>query len=730
MASLLLTAVGTAIGGPIGGALGAVLGRAVDQQIFGSGPREGPRLQELSVTTSSYGQPIARQFGKVRTAGTIIWSTDLVEQSETSGGGKGAGSTTSYTYSASFAVALSSTPISGIGRIWADGGLLRGTAGDLKVEGEMRTYLGTGDTPVDPLIAAIENTDVPGFRDLAYVVFEDLSLASFGNRIPALSFEVFGETSESEGSAVSLMQIIPAATSTNGADRLDGLAGLSDQGGAIKTLLMGLNSAYPLSSVTTGEELLIELADRSDIQPVTLPEQLHSPDNTEGEASSLSSATEQRENPLSLRYYDLDRDYQPGVQRAIGRRMPGRERMVDLPATMAASDARALVTREANRHRWRSETRTVQIGELDLAVRPGACVVLPDRPGRWRVLSWEWEERGIALTLERLSPVDGIALNADPGSFPEPPDLAAVATVLRVFETPAFSTTASDSPVIYAAASAESQAWQGAAMYSDSSVGLSRIGSIGPSRSKIGSLLEPLAVSSGMMLEEGAEAVVELVAEDLELPNTTIEGLANGDNRVLVGGEVLQYLTAEAIGPAIWRLKGLLRRRGATEDQALLGHNPGTSVVLLDNSLLNLSASAVSVFPTTAWAAIGIGDNQPSVAALSNEGLSIRPAAVVHPCVIRSTTGDLAFTWTRRARGQWLWSDSLEVPLVEQNEAYLIGYGDEADPHAHWQTAEPQFELDIAAQGELVAMFGEGPLWVKQIGTYSNSAATFLTSLV
>ena len=66
MATLVLTAVGTAVGGPLGGAIGALVGNQIDRSLFGSGGREGPRLQELKVTSSSYGTPIARHYGRVR----------------------------------------------------------------------------------------------------------------------------------------------------------------------------------------------------------------------------------------------------------------------------------------------------------------------------------------------------------------------------------------------------------------------------------------------------------------------------------------------------------------------------------------------------------------------------------------------------------------------------------------------------------------------------------------
>ena len=116
MATLILSAAGTAVGGPIGGAVGALLGRAIDSSVIGAPPREGPRLSELAVTTSSYGQPIPRVFGTMRLPGSIIWATDLRESSETSGG-KGQPKTTTYSYATSFAVALSSRPVAAIGRV-------------------------------------------------------------------------------------------------------------------------------------------------------------------------------------------------------------------------------------------------------------------------------------------------------------------------------------------------------------------------------------------------------------------------------------------------------------------------------------------------------------------------------------------------------------------------------------------------------------------------------------
>src|SRR5690242_16286504 len=127
MATLVLSTVGASLGGPIGGAIGSLVGQSIDQQIFGA-PRRGPRLGDLAVQTSSYGTQIPRIYGTMRVAGSVVWATDLVEGGTTSGA-KGQPDVT-YSYSVSFAVALSSRRAGEIGRIWADGKLLRGAAGD------------------------------------------------------------------------------------------------------------------------------------------------------------------------------------------------------------------------------------------------------------------------------------------------------------------------------------------------------------------------------------------------------------------------------------------------------------------------------------------------------------------------------------------------------------------------------------------------------------------------
>ncbi|PPB79431.1 putative tail protein [Albidovulum inexpectatum] len=209
MATLVLGAAGAAIGGSIGGAIlgvsaatiggfvGSTIGSVVDSWIVSSlAPTqriEGPRLDSLRITSSTEGAVIPRVYGRMRMGGNIIWATDFREETKTTtqGGGKGGGGggkvkTTEYLYYASFAVAICEGPITGIGRVWADGKPM-----DL-FGVTWRWYPGDESQTADPFIAAkMGAASTPAYRGTAYVVFEDLPLGNYGNRLPQLSFEVF-----------------------------------------------------------------------------------------------------------------------------------------------------------------------------------------------------------------------------------------------------------------------------------------------------------------------------------------------------------------------------------------------------------------------------------------------------------------------------------------------------------------------------------------------------------
>ncbi len=726
MATLILTAVGSAIGGPIGGSIGALIGQQADLLIFGGGTRQGPRLRELAISTSSYGQAIPRQFGRMRVPGTVIWSTDLIVSKRKDKGRKGQPSTVNYSYSASFAVALSSTPIARIGRIWADGNLLRGALGDLKTGGSMRIYCGHGDDPVDPLIAAAKGGHAPAFRDCAYVVFDNLELADYGNRIPALSFEIFADGPED---AVALAQLVPGAITPAGSTTLAHARGFADEGGPLTGTLAAIDQLIPLVCTSGTDGLAIAPRGAADSAALTLPPQLAPIDRAQDEGRHKQRSGVPIRQPAAVRYYDEDRDYQPGVQRALGARSAGRELQIDLPATLSAGGARQLANDSANRARWQHETVIWRIGELDPRITPGTIVRLPDMPGQWLLRSWEWLDRGIELELERLAPALGMPRTSDAGEALPPPDMVIPPTRLAAVEIPPDGTANPSVPLIFAAASAQTSAWRGAALFALQGTALVDIGTTGAQRAVMGTLAEPLAPSAAVLFEPQASATIDLVAGDLGLVETDMAGLVAGANRMLIGGEVIQFMRAVPLGGGRWRVSGLLRGRGGTEPSAAQGHAAQTLAILLDDRLVALDAGLVPPLASTRIAAIGTGDSAPVIAPLANPGLSRRPLSPVHPRLRIEPDSARVFSWTRRARGHWRWDDGVDAPLVEERELYLIGYGPVEAPAVTWSRSEPSLRLTVAVLSDLPIAHGAGSLWVKQVGTFDQSPPLLLAAL-
>lgn len=160
--------------------------------------QEGPQLESARISSSTEGTAMSRIRGHVRIGGQLIWATrfkETVTTNTTSSGGKGSGkkvstSTTEYLYSASFAFAFcEGDPNLQLLKVWADGKRL--DLGDFMY----RFYVGDSTQSVDPLIDTIEGAGtVPAFRGVCYLLFEEMPLKDYGNRIPQITAELYHPT--------------------------------------------------------------------------------------------------------------------------------------------------------------------------------------------------------------------------------------------------------------------------------------------------------------------------------------------------------------------------------------------------------------------------------------------------------------------------------------------------------------------------------------------------------
>lgn len=206
MASLVIAAAGAALGsalipgtvlGMSGASIGWLVGSALATPKIPNQNVQGPRLSDLTVQASTEGAAIPEVWGTWRMSGNVIWATDLIEtvSTESHGGGKGGGggktSTTTYSYSASWAVGLCEGEIAAVRRIWADGKLIYERDVSDALPTGVTVYTGSETQDPDPTIEAdVGAADTPAYRGLAYMVFANIPLADYGNRVPQVSVEV------------------------------------------------------------------------------------------------------------------------------------------------------------------------------------------------------------------------------------------------------------------------------------------------------------------------------------------------------------------------------------------------------------------------------------------------------------------------------------------------------------------------------------------------------------
>ena len=707
MATLILTAVGGAIGGPVGGAIGGLLGNAIDRAVLlKPAGRQGPRLTELKLQTSSYGTAIPRLYGTMRVAGTVVWATDLKESRTRSGGGKGRPSTTTYSYSASFAVLLSARPVIGVGRIWADGQLLRGSAGDLKVATGFRLHPGDERQDPDPLIAAAEaGGQAPAMRGQAYAVFEDLQLADYGNRIPSLTFEVIADPG-------------PIATGAIAADLGVGaeapgrlLGGFSVHGDSVRGVLETLAEVDGgwFAAGAAGPEMRFGAGPAVEIVD----------DGAGADARGTArgrtlAAAQDAPRALALAHYDPARDYQTGVQRAARPGAGTREARIDLPAALDAGAARAVAEGMLARAHARRDRRTVTLrAGAGLALRPGARVTVAGESGSWRIARWTLERLVVRLDLERIARAP-LAAPASAGRVSPAPDRVHGPTILHAFELPPRDDAVLGAPRLTVAA-AGGPGWRRAALLLSGDGGASWSAAGGANvPATLGVVTAPPGPGGALLIDLRASIEVELAHAGMALAEADDRALDAGANLALVGDELIQFGRAMPVAPRRWRLSRLLRGRRGTE-WAADGHAAGERFVLLeDDALVTIDLPLAMLGGSARVLASGVGDGSgPAAATAGIAGASLRPPAPVGLGWTAAGDGGAVLRWIRRSRAGWRWLDGGDVPLAEEGERYRVEIGGRVETVA------------VPAAAVTAAERAAGPVTVRvrQLGTYAESVA-------
>lgn len=732
MATIVLQGVGNYIGGPVGGMVGAVIGGFIDQQLFGPGDQEGPRLADLRVSTSTYGQPIPLVYGpENRLAGNIIWASDLIETSTEVDGGKGGGpSFTEFTYRVSCAIAVSGREVTNLKRIWANNKVIydadailgfspehtlpvvdpvngqivtkyfpdetqsptlsvfRGTH---SLMDEVRFYPGNSTQIADTVMEAFEGVgNVPAYRNTAYVVIKDLQLADFGNRIPNFEFELEADTSISVAAAV--LDITERAGVQNASvvgitDPLRGFM-VARQSPVFRAVLP-LALAFDFEATeqrgqvryvkkSRGMKGTVQLTDMGGRRPEVSP-------GSNGPLEYRNVTEVVMPDQVSLTYRDPAMDYQPNTQtafRRIGNAI--NKEAHELPLVMTADEVRRLADRLLFGAWSNKQGASFTVSDTWARINPGDLVGIPAfndtlpmkivlvTRGRNGIIEIDAVYEDPEIYNSQALGVDGPLVSQ---TVRNPGD-----TLFIAMDAPLLKDT--DSPAgFYWGATGAADGWRGAQIKrsSDAGVTFSKMSDIA-TRNPIGTVTGTLGSGPDVVFDRTTVLTVVLTSSESTLESVSELLVLNGNNGAWVGpqnggvGEVIQFATATLVAPSTYELTDLLRGRLGTE-HAIAGHAANDVFVLLQAGSLGSSEFGVNDWDKERlYKPVSFLQDElltPSQSFI-NTGIRSKPLSPVQVRGSRDTGNDLTVTWLRRSRLRTPGLGLGDAPLGETTEAYEI----------------------------------------------------------
>jgi len=400
---------------------------------------------------------------------------------------------------------------------------------------------------------------------------------------------------------------------------------------------------------------------------------------------------------VRARFVDGGADYRTGSVAARGGGA-GEEAALELaivcPSVTAEDAAGRRLASEAE-----VETLTLALGPLEaLRLEPGDVVEVEGLVGGWRVDRMTRDEAPRASLSRAPGDLIAGALGEPAGETPAEPFGPPFLAILDLPPLP----DAEDDARPLAAVAAEP--WRPQSLWAGPSSETLTLRGEGPTPATVGALIDPLAEGVRHRWMRHAELVVRLEGR---APSSRPEAaVLAGANALAVAGaegwEIVQFVSAEPIGAAVWRLKGLLRGQQGTVAATA---EAGAAVVMLEGlTRVDLAPGERGLERT--WRAAPRGG--PAGGALSAEvtagvrGVHGRPWAPAQ-LFAREAAGGRSLSWIARSR---LDGDRWEEPQTS------------ADPlrfRVRWLDGEVEVgtaEVEAAAlemtEAQLAALFPGG----------------------
>lgn len=707
MATLVLSQIGSAIGGPAASIAGAFAGSAIDHSLLGSSRSRGSRLDQLAVQGSGYGGTIPRIYGRMRVAGNIIWSTPVREYRAQSGGKSGTGG---FGYSVSLAIALSATPITAVGRVWADGKQIRSESGEFAVPVVMRVYTGSEAQGVDPLIEAAEGAgNAPAYRGLAYLVLEDLQLGEFAGRVPQLSFELICQDDD-----VSVFGIVTDLASTVGlaldgsSFRTTGAVGYAaGQRGGIEDDLEALSLIEPFAIDGTARRLEIRFRNPAQEASVISADDLlvELPGGPTERPATARTRDQKAAREFSLIYAEPARDFEPCVQRSITGSfvsVSSRERRA-APFALSASLAKQIAERELANDRVSGDQSAIALPLRYAVLGVGDEVRIDENPHTLIIVAANIEYGSINLSCRRKSPYRAHGATGNPGRKLPTEVRQQGPTGLLIADIPQLPSESFDQPRLLIAPYGHSADWRQATIWmsTDGGAGYSAVG-VATSSAITGTVESVLGPGPVDRWDEVNSAIVRLDSDSLVLDSSTETGVIFGKNMMLIGSELVSFRRADYISRARYKISGLLRGLYGTDHQTHRHIQNEPFVMAAVGNLISVLLPIQLKNAVLRLKAVGTSETIANVDHIAHQVLAanIMPLSPVHIEARSADNDDIMIKWVRRSRLGFAWLDGVDVPLGERDESYEVNVSAE---NRTVTLNVPRPELTLTRSDQLVA---------------------------
>lgn len=692
-----------------GAAVGGAIGAAVDGALRPA--QQGPRLNDLNVQTSTYGAFISRQYGTIPLLGNIFWleNNKLNESSTTSGGKGGGAKTKNYTYSATFALGLCKGPIIGVKRVWIGGLPVYDVStnhyytlvASLEFASYCTLYRGTDDQLPDPRMqATLGSANVPAYRGLAYIVFNDLPLEDYGNSLEIAQIKVEVVTNgHNDGlvlvsDPVPLSAIVSAETLTSqllSAEDID-VSELTDsvRGYRISSLatiragIEPLRTAWPFDVIQHGYQ--IKFKRRGGASVATIPAALLDARSAGADPGVQIANSREMDSQLpqkvAVKYWDFNRECDIGEQFAErintdAVNVTTIELAVVLDATQAINIAEILLSiywQERNNISFSLPPayNTLEPADIITIISDQATMEL-------RLLSIKYTSDGRleCLAKPHKSAVYTASTIGEEGESTGPALKITGLCIYELLDIPLLDD-AYNKPGFTVAMTGELPDWSGGRLYKSTDNGQNWFDVQAFSRpgATMGLALTQLVEHSGTVFDKAYTLSVQLYQG--ELSSVTESALFAGANWFAYGAdgrwEIIAAQNCVVQEDDTYILSDFIRGQFGTEWATGL-HAVNDKIVLLD--------TMGEAFITGKTADIGIPyiyrgiTHGKALESDTNKSFTYRGVNLecLSPCALTGsrhpTTDDWTITWTRRSRLD-VWRDLVDMPLAETSESYEI----------------------------------------------------------